>query len=133
MAQLILYADDDLDDFYILSKAFEGLLPEFRLVHALSGEIAIEYLGSLSNKDSLGLIILDYNMPGMDGVTTGSMIRERHLADHIPIVIFSTSTSYNLPNTSNSYNFPKFKKPYVESDMQKILKVFANLATIGIS
>ena len=64
----ILYAEDDLDDLFMIRQAFEQFDGSTQLVHASNGFEALEQLNEAKAERNLPcLIILDINMPGMNG------------------------------------------------------------------
>lgn len=94
----ILMADDDLDDQLMAKEAFE----ENRMANSLKfvndGEELLDYLNKRgkyneSNAPRPGLILLDLNMPKMDGRTALLEIKKKPKLRRIPIIILTTSKS----------------------------------------
>ncbi|MBG1268456.1 hybrid sensor histidine kinase/response regulator [Nostoc sp. WHI] len=84
----ILLVDDKLENLLALEAILEKLGEN--LVRATSGE---EALRCLLHQD-FAVILLDVQMPGMDGFETATMIRNRGRSRHTPIIFltaFSTS------------------------------------------
>lgn len=90
---LILCIDDDPDDIAMLKEAFRTLKVDYQIVHGSNGEEGLKILKRLGPESTPCLIILDINMPKMDGRETFVAIRKHPEFEHIPIVIFSTSSS----------------------------------------
>lgn len=89
----ILYAEDDMDDLDMVKMAFSKQ-DDIEIIHAHDGNEAIAYLNGISNKGSLPcLIILDINMPGMDGRQALMQIKGSKSFQNIPVVLFTTSNS----------------------------------------
>jgi signal transduction histidine kinase/DNA-binding response OmpR family regulator len=67
--------------------AIESLLSDMRLeiVRATSGREALRHL----LQREFALILLDVNMPGMDGLETAALIRARKSSEHIPIIFIT--------------------------------------------
>lgn len=96
---VILMADDDDDDFLLTREALE----ESRLLHTLfrvkNGEELLDYLlrrGSytepvLSPRPTL--ILLDLNMPKMDGREALKQIKSHTALRRIPVVVLTTSAA----------------------------------------
>src|SRR6187431_1747578 len=82
----ILLVDDTPDKLLALEAAL-GDMGE-NLVRAESGSEALR----LVLRRDFAVILLDINMPGMDGFETASLIRQRKSSAHTPI-IFITSFS----------------------------------------
>src|SRR5688572_7747309 len=89
----ILYAEDDLDDLDMVKLAFENQ-NNIEIKHAHDGNEAFAYLNSVGNNKQLPcLIILDINMPGMDGRQTLLQLKQHDTYKNIPVVMFTTSNS----------------------------------------
>lgn len=91
---LIIHVDDDEDDLSMLKGAFQSLGRPFNLVQENNGEDCLKTLQRLAAEGTLPcLVVLDINMPKMDGKQTFSQIKKNPALATIPIVIFSTSNS----------------------------------------
>jgi len=90
----ILYAEDDPDDFNILQEALIQADASLKIIRADNGKEALSYLTSISDPEELPcLIILDINMPKIDGRQAIRLIKSEQHLQHIPIVAFTTSTN----------------------------------------
>lgn len=88
----ILLADDDAEDMLILQDAMEMLHESDVLLFANNGEEAWEVLEKKFSHDvSPCLIVLDLNMPKLNGVQTLERIKGDNRFNHIPVIIYSTS------------------------------------------
>lgn len=90
----ILIADDDEDDCLLLRKALNRNRLANRLDRVADGEELMDYLygrGAYVGQELPGLILLDLNMPRMDGREALREIRGSELLRHIPVVVLSTS------------------------------------------
>ena len=79
----ILIVDDEANNRFALSQVLAEL--EETVVEAASGEDALRFL----LREECALILLDANMPGLDGYTTAELIRRRERSRHIPIIFVS--------------------------------------------
>jgi PAS domain S-box-containing protein len=79
----ILVVDDEPDNRFALSHVLAEL--EQRVVEAASGEDALRYL----LREECAVILLDANMPRLDGYATAELIRRRERSRHIPIIFVS--------------------------------------------
>ncbi len=79
----ILIVDDEPNNRFALSQALADL--EENIVEAVSGEDALRYL----LREECAVILLDANMPGLDGYATAELIRRRDRSRHIPIIFVS--------------------------------------------
>jgi signal transduction histidine kinase len=79
----ILIVDDRLDKRVVFRTILEEL--DQNIVTASSGEEALKWL--LDNDSAV--ILLDVNMPGMDGLETAELIRARRKSAHTPIIFIT--------------------------------------------
>ena len=92
LKNVILYIDDDSDDRFFMSNAIRKTDSTLILKEAESGKNAIEYLNQAKLVGELPcLIILDINIPVMDGMAIHKEIKKDTALSKIPIVIFTTS------------------------------------------
>jgi CheY-like chemotaxis protein len=90
--KIVLHIDDDQDDRYLVGKAINNIDPSIIVREAQDGMKAIEFLNQAKLFGDLPcLIILDINMPIMNGYDTYNEISKDNDLAAIPIVIFTTS------------------------------------------
>lgn len=120
----ILYIDDDEDDLLIFGESIESLHPGIAVLKAPGGEegIAILHLMEKEQRPFPNLIILDMNMPRMDGRQTLKAIRSREQWAHIPVVIFTTSASMPDIEFSRSYGTACIIKPMNYESLGKVIR-----------
>jgi CheY-like chemotaxis protein len=90
---IILYADDDIDDKAWVSEACKEVDCSFEFRFVDNGREVIEYLSKNPAKDFPSLIVLDLNMPEMDGRQTLQFIKNHPEFKQIPVIIVTTSAS----------------------------------------
>ena len=90
-----------VDDHYENLLALEAVLksPDYQLISANSGEEALKRL----LKDDFAVILLDIQMPGMDGFETAKLIRSRKKNKDTPI-IFITAIYQSMENILQGYS-----------------------------
>lgn len=94
----ILMVDDSPEKLLAMSSILESL--GVNIVKARSGPEALRLL----LKQEFAVILLDVNMPEMDGFETASVIRQRPSLEHIPI-IFVTAMSTTDADVFKGYAF----------------------------
>ena len=88
MANLVLVAEDDEDDRFLIAEAFKCFTSK-KVDFVENGEELINYLQR--NKQNTSLILLDLNMPVMDGREALKIIHQDPDLSKIPIVVLTTS------------------------------------------
>ena len=93
----ILLADDDLDDCNFFKHALEELpiSAQFTTVH--DGDQLMSYLDKHSEQLP-NVVFLDINMPRKNGMECLSEIKRNPKLKDIPVVMFSTSNSWDTIN-----------------------------------
>ena len=88
----ILFADDDPEDRMIMADTFKEMKLSDAIHFVDNGENIIAYLDSIYGKMPLpSLIVLDLNMPRMNGTQTLKLLKKDARYKKIPVIIFSTS------------------------------------------
>ncbi|RCX13927.1 signal transduction histidine kinase [Fontibacillus phaseoli] len=82
----ILLVDDRPENLMALEAVLES--EQYNLVKATSGEEALRYL----LKDDFAVIVLDVQMPGLDGIETAKLIKARDKTKDIPIIFISANS-----------------------------------------
>jgi PAS domain S-box-containing protein len=92
----ILLVDDRSENLLALEAILEPL--GHRLVSAVSGEEALAHL----LREEFAVILLDVQMPGLDGFETAELIKSRERTRHVPIV-FLTAISKDRKHVFRGY------------------------------
>ena len=119
----ILLVDDQEENLLALEAVLEPLGQ--RLVRATSGA---EALGALL-REEFALILLDVQMPDMDGFQTATVIKQREKTQHIPI-IFLTALSKELHHMFRGYSAGAVDyvvKPFDPMILRSKVQVFVDL------
>ena len=122
---IVFYADDDPDDLELVRDAFARYTNDVEVVTAKDGIQALTYLQSVTERSPLPcLIILDINMPVLNGRDVLKRIKEVPLLLPIPVVLFSTSSSLLDKEFAKKYNAGFVTKPLDVSQMEMITELF---------
>jgi CheY-like chemotaxis protein len=101
-SKTILYIDDDPDDREILISAVTESNSGYKVVEAENGLKGLDYLNRVKQDGGLPcLIILDLNMPVLDGRQTLHRIRQDSSFQKVPVVLY---TSSNNPNDKSFFH-----------------------------
>jgi CheY-like chemotaxis protein len=90
-SKFILLGEDDLDDEELLKELFLSVDDSFELTFINNGRQLIEHLAMLSDNRMPCLIILDYNMPELNGADILENLNTDPRYTDIPKIIWSTS------------------------------------------
>lgn len=92
--KVVYMADDDDDDRYFMRRSFLEVDPSVTIVEAQDGSALLALLDTWSQESlspPVHLILLDMNMPRMNGLETLTAIKAHPSLRHIPTVMMSTS------------------------------------------
>jgi CheY-like chemotaxis protein len=88
----ILIADDDQEDRYLLHTAFEEIGRSNDIFLVENGLQVFTYLDSSIEQTNMpSLIVLDLNMPILNGMETLLRLKAHKLYKDIPVIMFTTS------------------------------------------
>jgi CheY-like chemotaxis protein len=92
--RIVLCVDDDPDDRDLVCYTIGEIDPSLKVAHAADGAEALRYLSKAKAEDALPcLVILDINMPKMDGKQTLAEIKKDGDLSELSVVVFSTSSN----------------------------------------
>lgn len=108
----ILLVDDDPDDLFLLTDAIKSIDPLCELVEAYDGDAALALLEELCNRQEVpDLIVLDINMPIMDGRELLAHLKSRKPFNDIPVVVYTTSSNLFDKLHCEQYHVDLIPKP----------------------
>ncbi|MGE8081153.1 PAS domain S-box protein [Peribacillus loiseleuriae] len=119
-----------VDDYPKNLLALEAVLnsSEYNLVSARSGEEALKCV----LKQDFAVILLDVQMPGLDGFETAKLIKEREKSKYISI-IFITAISQTTEHVLRGYSlgavdyiFKPFHPETLKMKVQEFVKIYQN-------
>lgn len=91
----VLLVDDNRGDAVLAAHAFKSALFETELIHASTGEAAVETLHTAQLLPDL--ILLDLGLPRMSGMDVLDAIKGADRLKHIPVIVLSNSgDSHNV-------------------------------------
>lgn len=125
----ILLVDDNDDDVVLLEESFKDskFLNLLQIVH--DGQEALAYLrreGKYKSAGTPGLVLLDINMPKMNGFEVLQVMKSDPQLRSIPVVMLTTSTRDE--DVARSYNGGAcsfVSKPVSLEKLKEVIKQFA--------
>lgn len=127
---IVLYADDDPDDLELVKDAFTQYTRNVDVLTFMNGGEALSYLMRLSSDDILPcLIILDVNMPIVNGMEALRRIRAMERFEEVPVVLFTTSSQPRDKDFARQHNAGFITKPIELKQMEYIADQFVEHCT----
>jgi two-component system, chemotaxis family, response regulator Rcp1 len=88
----ILLVEDNPQDVEITKRALEKGQVKNRLTVARDGQEALDILDAIKGDDPPSLILLDLNMPRLNGIEVLQVIKADPNLRRIPVIVLTTST-----------------------------------------
>ncbi len=122
MKSNLLTVDDRPENLLVL-KALLG--PNYNLIQAHSGQEALDLVA----KEPVDVVLLDIEMPVMDGYETARRMKEMECCQNIPI-IFISGVFMDDPYVRKGYEcgaVDYFTKPFDPSILRRKIAIYASL------
>jgi len=124
-SQKILVIEDDLDDQLLISEAFQNSGVCCELSFAGNGRQALQILDSPDYRPDL--IVLDLNMPVMNGFEVLSHFQAADTLASIPVIVLTTTGESDFVNKSYDLGASSFiVKPRTFPQLEKIARDLTN-------
>jgi len=120
----ILWADDDYDDLQMMREVLAGKNSDFKIAEVHNGREALHFLEQCPQLPCL--IILDINMPVLDGKETLSILKNTEKYKNIPVVMFTTSDSELDKIYCNRLNTEMVTKPPTFNTLTSVMEKLLN-------
>lgn len=88
-----MFGEDDLDEEEFLKEIFISINPDYSLLFFNNGKKLLATLEKMPDDQLPCLIVLDYNMPELNGAEILKVLKQNPRYDSIPKIIWSTSGS----------------------------------------
>lgn len=125
---LILLAEDDIDDQELLADTFSEIDPAIQLLIFSSGRTILKHLEHLGDAALPALIILDYNIPEMNGAEILKQLEAPRYKGIVKLV-WSTSDSPLYRDTCLALGASAyFVKPSSMSGIQQLARNMLQMA-----
>ena len=119
LKQSILVVDDSNIIANFVAKIFSN---EYNVITAKDGQIAIDKLSSIS--DSIQCMLLDINMPNVDGYEVLKFMKINNLFSNINVAIISGTDSQKLIESTKEYPIKAIlEKPFNEENVKRIVEL----------
>lgn len=122
---IILYAEDDYDDFESVKEALYQLSDHQILLHAKNGAEAVSFIENATILPSL--LVLDLNMPVMNGKEVLLWLRDKEEYKTIPVMVFTTSSREEDVKLCQKHNCTFFRKPTLYRDLLHVAQTMLQI------
>ena len=119
--QTILWVDDDPDDIYLIRQVLNEIKFNSEMIPFQNGKEVIDHLSAIPKEAYPCLIILDINMPVMDGKQTLSTLKKSNQFSSIPVIMFSTSNNTADKLFCQHFGAELVTKPSTYNDLKGIV------------
>jgi CheY-like chemotaxis protein len=134
----VLLVEDDLADVALMENAFEDHRLLSELHHVADGEQALAFLyreEPYTDAPRPDLILLDLNMPRVDGRQALTLIKQDENLRLIPVIIFTTSSTdsdimASYTRNANAYVTKPIDLDHFEYVVAEIRNFFGHTATL---
>ena len=122
----ILIAEDNLADLELIKSAFKEINLYAKITIVKDGQEMLDFFEK-DNIEDLGLVLLDLNLPKVDGMDILKKFYTDDILKKIPIVVFTSSNDYDKIITCYEYGANAcIKKPDDIAEFSKIIRATTN-------
>ena len=123
--KIVFYADDDEDDLEFVRESFLEQVSDIQLICFSNAVELLQFIHTRKSHEPLPcLIILDINMPLLNGKEALRLLRTMDRYEEVPVVLFSTSSSPHDFYFARHYHADFFTKPLSSKQMDTIIEKF---------
>lgn len=115
MQYKVLIVDDSKLARMVMASAFRRLRPEWNLVETSNAD---EALATVSG-GSVDIALIDFNMPGMDGLELAARIRKTHPG--MPVAVVSANVQNEIIGRARELNAGFITKPLTDEALAAFL------------
>ena len=134
----ILLVEDNPADARLTQEAIRDTEFRYQLYLAEDGEEAMEFLhqeGEFADVPRPDLILLDLNLPGMDGREVLAEIKSDEDLGSIPVIVLTTSTAqqdllYSYGLRANSYVNKPIDRDRFNDMIKSVMEYWINISTL---
>jgi CheY-like chemotaxis protein len=128
--RLVLYADDDTDDLFFVRDIL-SVYSDIDIKTFLDGGQILTYIERFpSSEKTPCLIILDINMPVVNGKEVLFRLREMERFKNIPIIMFTTSSYSFDQEFAEKYKAEFIVKPLHIDQMRDVAESFLQYCSV---
>jgi CheY-like chemotaxis protein len=113
----IYLADDDEDDRMLIREAIERVISDVKVIEVTDGVNLLNLLTSIEQAADPTLILMDMNMPRLNGLEALEVLKADPNTQHIPVLMMSTTSNHELVNKAYEEGINAYiVKPVTEAE-----------------
>ena len=130
-SRFILLGEDDADDQEMLKEVFASIDVSFVLFFVNNGSEMLSALKKLRDDEMPCLIVLDYNMPGLNAADILRELSTNERCKNIPKVVWSTSGSEKFRSLCLELGAIDYViKPNNAEELEKLARYMLSLSLV---
>lgn len=129
-SRYVIFADDDADDLELITGFFEQYNRNVNVLEFKDGKEVLKFLDELAFNATPLLIVLDINMPRLNGKETLVAIRNHKRYQYIPVVIYTTSMSKSDEDFCRQLGASWVSKSTTIEGVKQVAKVLAEFCDL---
>lgn len=127
-SRYIIFADDDADDLELITGFFKQFNRNINVLEFKDGREVLKFLGDFALTPLL--VVLDINMPRLNGRETLAAIRKNPKYQFIPVVIYTTSSNIDDEEFCRSLGASWVNKSSTIEGVKQVAKVLAEFCDL---
>ncbi|HEY0677055.1 MAG TPA: response regulator [Chitinophagaceae bacterium] len=128
---VIILADDDQDDLSIINEIFSLHAHDLTIISVQNGEETLQAIERLQQQQITPcLIILDVNMPKLNGRQTLLRIKQNDQLSNVPLVLFSTSSDPRDKEFAKRNGASYVVKPFSYENLKSVVQWFIDQCAV---
>jgi CheY-like chemotaxis protein len=129
--RIVLCVDDDPDDQLLVLDTIRQIDPTVRVATAVNGLEALRFLEDAKQGGGLPcLVIMDINMPLVDGKQALVRIKKDEVLAGVPVVLFTTSSSALDRSFAAAQGAELITKPVSQKELYKTVSHLLSYCTL---
>ena len=129
-SRYIIFADDDADDLELITSFFKQYNRNINVLEFKDGKEVLKFLDDFAINAMPILIVLDINMPRLNGKETLAAIRKNPKYQFIPVVIYTTSSSNVDEDFCRQFGASWVSKSPTIEGVKQVAKVLAEFCEL---
>ena len=129
-SRYIIFADDDADDLELITGFFKQFNRNINVLEFKDGKEVLRFLDDFALNATPILIVLDINMPRLNGKETLTAIRNHPRYQYIPVVIYTTSSNTEDENFCRQLGASWVMKSSTIEGVKQVAKVLAEFCEL---